>query len=93
MKIWMAIAVMMFAVAGHAGKAEAAFYSGSKVLGWCESDAEATQNACMFYLAGIVDITSAYNGWDMIKPDFCMPDGVSLNQLKRVALKGLNERP
>ena len=43
MRTWMAIAVMMFAAVGHAGKAEAYFYSASEVLGWCESDAKATR--------------------------------------------------
>ena len=47
----------------------------------------------MYYLAGIVDITVADKGWGMIKPDFCMPAGVTLNQVRKVAIKGLNERP
>ena len=64
MKLLISIAVLMFATVGHAGKAEAAsYYTGSKLLEWCEGDSVAKQNVCIGYLAGIVDITGTYDDW------------------------------
>ena len=37
-KIWMAIAVMMFAAVGHAGKAEARYLDGNALLENCEGN-------------------------------------------------------
>ena len=91
-KIWMAIAVMMFAAVGHAGKAEAGFYSGSQLLERCESDSGA-RLTCVGFLAGIDDITDDYDAWGLMDPNFCIPAGVSLSQLRKVAIRGLNEQP
>ena len=93
MRIWMAIAVMMFAVVGHASKAEASFYSGNELLERCESDSAARRNACVGFLAGIHDITEDYDAWGNMDPSFCIPAGVSQSQLRKVAIKALNEQP
>ena len=94
-KIWMAIAVMMFAAIGHAGTAEdgGRFLNGSKLLGWCESDSLHDQGACSGYVAGLSDITSTYEGSGLLDPLYCHPEGVTVGQLKKVVIKGLNERP
>ena len=83
----------MFATVGHAGKAEASYYSGSQLLEWCESDSVAMANACVGYLAGIVDITGTYDDWGKMNKGFCVPMGVYQSQLQKVAIKGLNEKP
>ena len=90
---WIAIVVLMFATVGHAGKAEAIYYTGSQLLEECESDSVAKQNVCVGYLAGIADITATYDGWGDMTKEFCVPDGATLGQLRKVVIKGLNEKP
>ena len=94
MKLWIASAVLMFAAVGHAGRAEASYYIGSQLLEWCESDSGTLQLGCAGYLAGISDVTETYDAWGLLrKRDFCTPQHVSLGQLQKVAIKGLNEKP
>ena len=70
----MAIALMMFAAGGYAGKAEAGgrFLNGSKLLGWCESDSLDDQGACFGYIAGLFDITGTYEGSGLLDPMHCL---------------------
>ena len=93
MKLWIAIVVLMFATVGHAGKAEAGYYKGSELLERCESDSNVDKGTCLGFLAGIVDITNAYDGWGVVSQKFCIPDGATLGQLRKVVIKGLNEEP
>ena len=94
---WIAIVVLMFATVGHAGKAEAGVYqNGTELLAFCESGTlgDVGDNAmCVGYLAGLADITDFYGEYGRITEDFCIPEGVTLGQLKKVAIKGLNEMP
>ena len=93
MKLWIAIMVLMFTAVGHAGKVEAGLYDGNELLERCESDSQSQVNMCRGFLAGIHDITGVYDAFgDMPKP-FCVPEGVRLSQLQKVAIKGLNEEP
>ena len=84
----MAIAVMMFAGVSNAG-----FYSGSRLLEECENASLADVYGCTGYIAGIADTTDAYVGWGEINEKFCIPERVTLGQLKKVVIKGLNEVP
>ncbi|MDA8677290.1 Rap1a/Tai family immunity protein [Luminiphilus sp.] len=93
MKLWIAIVVLMFATVGHAGKAEAGYYTGSVLLGFCESESVAVQNSCNSYLAGVADTTMAYDLWGLMNQPFCIPEDATLGQLRKVAIKGLNEKP
>ena len=66
-RLWIAIAVLMFTAVGHDGKAETvsgAYYSGDVLLEDCESESVAMKNACVGYLAGIIDVTIAYEALD-----------------------------
>lgn len=92
-RLWIAIAVLMITGVGHAGKAEASYYSADDLLEYCESDQVALRNVCAAYLGGLVDVTKTYGAWDMTNPDFCIPNGASLGQLARVVAKGLNAEP
>lgn len=93
MKLWIAIAVLMFATVGHAGKAEAGFYSGNELLERCESANSTKRVACLDYIAGIKDITETYDAWGVVSQTFCIPDSATLGQLQKVAIKGLNAEP
>ena len=93
-RLWIAIAVLMLATVGHAGKAEAGSYAnGNDLLGWCESASYADNASCGRYLAGIADATGTYDSWGVINKGFCIPDSVTLGQLEKVAIKGLNAMP
>ena len=95
MKLWIAIVVLMFATVGHAGKAEAmtSYLGGSTLLELCESGSVADQSVCTGYIMGIADITVTYDGWGRMTKSFCIPDNAHTSQLKKVVIKGLNEKP
>lgn len=97
MKLWISIVVLMFATVGHAGKAEAvtvtSYLSGSQLLELCESGSVADQSVCTGYIMGIADITVTYDNWGRMTKSFCLPDNAQTNQLKKVVIKGLNEKP
>lgn len=95
MKLWIAIMVLMLATVGHAGRAVAGgkFFTGSKLLEWCESDSPDEQGACFGYVAGLSDITDTYEGSGLIDTLYCYPEGVTLTQLQKLVVKSLNERP
>ena len=94
-RLWISIAVLMFATVGHAGKAEAGgYFTGSQLLEMCESDSVTDKTTCIVYLGGFYEATSLYDGWGILKGNhFCLPEGVTLDQLRKVAIKGLNENP
>ena len=92
-KIWMAIALMMFAAVGHAGNAEGYYLSGSDLLQECESDAAFDRNVCMGYVMGIADVTRSYVTLGHLNKYFCIPDAVDSIQLQKVIIKRLNANP
>ena len=93
-RLWIAIAVLMFATVGHAGKAEAGYYyKGAELLEWCESDSAIGRSVCNGYLTGISDITQTYDVWGDMSKEFCISPGVGTTQLQKVVIKGLNEKP
>ena len=92
-RLWIAVAVLMFTAVGHAGKAEASVYTGDEILEHCEDERVAAESICYGYLAGIIDVSLTYEHWGKMKMDFCPPAGASLSQLRKVVIKGLNEKP
>ena len=92
-RLWIAVAVLMFTAVGHAGRAEASFFSGTDLLEACESDQPSTHNVCMGYIAAIDDMHVTYAHWGFKDKEICVPDGVDTGQLRRGAIKGLNEKP
>ena len=81
MKIWMAIAVMMFAAVGHAGKAEARYLDGNALLENCEGESAADKTTCYGNLMGIEDTVDLYYNLGRLNKGWCIPDGVSAGQL------------
>ena len=93
-RMWMAIAVMMFAAVGHAGKAEAtSYFNAAELLEECESATAADVYGCTRYIAGMADMTTVYVAWGEINEKFRIPERVTLGQLRKVVIKGLNEVP
>ncbi len=69
-------------------------YTGNKLMDWCDETATVLQNTyCAMYLSGIMDAESAFVGWKVKTPHFCIPDGVSVNQVRQVFLQYMKAYP
>ena len=93
MKTWMAIALMMFAAVGHVGKSEASFLDGTELLELCESESLTELSFCNGYLIGLDDAVNTYDGYGEMSKSFCAPKNAGTPQLRKVAIKGLNDNP
>ena len=94
MKLWIAIVVLMLATVGHAGNAGVSnYFTGNEMLELCESDDFGEREACHGFLAGIADVSATYDGLADFNSGFCIPGNVSVNQLRRIVIKGLNAEP
>ena len=67
----------------------ARFIDGNKLLDDCEGG----NVACSGYIAGISDAHGTFVGWGDMGPKFCVPKGVTVGQLMKVAVKHLNDFP
>ena len=92
--LWMTVIGVVFTVAGSYTEAQITFfYTGSQLLEWCEGDTSIDDHLCRGFIVGTSDMTSAYVGWGNIEQDICIPSGAFPKQLKKVVIKGLNEKP
>ena len=74
--------------------AQAAFYTGSELLSYCENDSVAYKGYCERYLMGLADTQELFVAAGLFpKKAFCIPDGVSSVQLREVFTKYANENP
>jgi predicted component of type VI protein secretion system len=48
---------------------------------------------CMAYISAISDAHDTFVGWGNMEPKFCLPEGVTRGQLKKIVVKDLNENP
>ena len=93
-KLWVTAIGVAFTVAGSFTEAEFTyFYTGNQLLEWCEGDTNIEDHICRGYIVGTYDMTSAHQGWGDIEKDICMPSSAIPNQLKKVVIKALNEKP
>ena len=90
-------ALLLFSALLFGERAEAdtsaGFFAGSKLLEFCESDGVHLQTTCDGYIAGVADITDAYESIGVLEPLYCQPRNVTLNQLRKVVIKSFNESP
>ena len=76
------------------GPANARYYSGGDILPSCESESIKDNAYCAMYLGGIIDANSALYEWrDLAIKNYCIPEGVTLDQLRKVFTKYANENP
>jgi hypothetical protein len=76
------------------GPANAKFYKGEHILKLCESAATWENGFCSMYLHGVQDTYGMFNAWKQLDREyFCIPDGVTFEQLRKVFIKYANEHP
>jgi len=66
--------------------AHANFLDGNELRARCESNRADAVNTCLGYLTGVADAEDAAPSWKLQKTLFCVPRGVSANQLRRVVI-------
>ena len=88
-RLWIAVALLMFTAVGLAGKAEAQYLDGNKLLRLCESDSQTDQAMCVGYIMGLDDVTTTYDLWDEMTKRFCVPEDTPNSQLRQVVIDGL----
>jgi hypothetical protein len=69
-----------------------AYHSAGEVLSWCESANTVSQEVCRAYIMASSDMLGAATMAAEYRR-YCNPGGVKVNQLQKVIVKGLNERP
>ena len=90
MKLWITTALIAL-ITVSAYPAMADHLSGSALVSRC--DADSAQYMCIGYIEGVYDGyqagTSSLGG----QPPWCIPEDTTLDQLARVVMKRLKERP
>jgi hypothetical protein len=73
--------------------ASANFLDGDELIARCTSARPDSVNTCLGYLTGIADSDSGAPAWRMQKSLFCIPQGVTVVQLRRTLLDYLQRHP
>lgn len=73
--------------------ARANLLDGVELVERCTSDRADAVNTCLGYLSGVADTDSAAPAWRMQKSLFCIPQGVTVVQLRRTLLDYLKRHP
>lgn len=89
MRILMPGALLLFV----AGSAQANFLDGYELRARCESRRLDFVNTCLGYLAGVADSDDAAPAWRRTKALFCLPRGVTANELRGTLLTYLRHHP
>ncbi len=82
-------ALLLFVMGG----ARANFLDGYELRERCESQRIDKLNTCLGYLTGVIDSDAAAPSWRLAKSLFCVPRGVSANQLRDTFLSYLRAHP
>jgi Rap1a immunity proteins len=69
------------------------FLDGNELRVRCESDHPHEINTCLGYLTGIADAEDAAPSWKLQQSLFCLPRGVSANQLRGTVLEYFKAHP
>ena len=70
------------------------YMNGLGLLEFCESDEKAQAGTCIGYLFGVIDLMKALKGANVFKKYyFCVPNGVTGEQLRGVTIKYLKNNP
>ncbi|MCC7121170.1 MAG: hypothetical protein IT493_06395 [Gammaproteobacteria bacterium] len=89
MRIFVLGALLLFVTGG----ARANFLDGYELRERCESQRIDDLNTCLGYLTGVIDSDNAAPSWRLAKSLFCVPRGVSANQLRSTFLDYLRAHP
>lgn len=67
------------------------FFDGKELMARCDSVRADEINTCLGYLAGVSDSDRAAPAWRSQKSLFCVPQGVTASQLRRVLVAYLHQ--
>ncbi len=73
--------------------AYANFLDGNELRARCQSERPDEINTCLGYLTGIADAEDAAPSWKLQQSLFCLPRGVSANQLRGTLLNYFKKHP
>ncbi|MBX7480957.1 Rap1a/Tai family immunity protein [Qipengyuania qiaonensis] len=98
MKLLIALSAIVFAVTPATVRADTTFVNGNILLERCRPgvDDPSTQilvGNCYGYVAGAVDTFEILQSAKIIDRYYCMPNGVSVEQLAAITVKYLNDNP
>ena len=82
-------ALLLLAAAG----ARADIFDGKELISRCTSQRIDEVNTCVGYLAGIADSDRAAPAWRSTKSLFCVPQGVTTGQLRKVLVDYVGQHP
>jgi hypothetical protein len=69
------------------------FLGGSELRERCESDRADAVNTCLGYLTGVADAEDAAPSWKLQQRLFCIPRGVSAQQLRQIVVQYFDAHP
>ena len=72
---------------------QADIFDGKELMARCGSQRIDEVNTCVGYLAGIADSDRAAPAWRSTKSLFCIPQGVTTGQLRKVLLDYVEQHP
>ena len=72
---------------------QADIFDGKELMARCGSQRLDEVNTCVGYLAGIADSDRAAPAWRSTKSLFCIPQGVTTGQLRKVLLDYVEQHP
>jgi hypothetical protein len=72
-----------------AGSAQARFYSGDELYGWCTTKSQYA--ACYRYLEEVINTNQALEEGTSVENRVCIPDGVGREQLRGIVVKKLTD--
>lgn len=75
------------------GGAQANFLDCDELRARCESRRPDFVNTCLGYLTGVADSDDAAPSWRLAKSLFCLPQGITANELRGTLLGYLREHP
>ncbi|MSR15716.1 MAG: hypothetical protein EXR86_14415 [Gammaproteobacteria bacterium] len=78
---------------GLATPSFANFLDGNELLARCTSDRPEEINTCLGYIVGVADADTAAPAWKMGKSLFCVPRGLSSEQLRGLILRYFAAHP
>lgn len=81
--------LLLLACAG----AHADIFDGNELMARCSSQRIDEVNTCVGYLAGIADSDRAAPAWRSTRSLFCIPQGVTTGQLRKVLLEYVGQHP
>ena len=91
MKIRILALVVML---GVVGRVDAGYYfSAGDLLTDCGSANVGIQNDCVLFLGGVIDTMAILVEWERLEEMVCIPDEVTLAQVRKIYIKYANEHP